>query len=52
MRKRRPTKVEQFFSTHPLTESRIQNVENAASRYGNRGTRDTRDFQQFRSRLR
>ena len=52
MRKRRPTKVEQFFSTHPLTETRIQNVENAASRYGNRGTRDTRDFQQFRSRLR
>lgn len=52
MRQRRPTKVEQFFSTHPLTETRIQNVEKAASRYGTRGTRDTRDFQQFRSRLR
>ena len=51
MRQRRPTKVEQFFSTHPLTEQRIDRVEAAAARYGNRGTRDTRDFQQFRSRL-
>jgi len=51
MRQRRPTKVEQFFSTHPLTEQRIQRVQSAASRYGNRGTRDTRDFQRFRSRL-
>lgn len=51
MRQRRPTKVEQFFSTHPLTEQRITQVESAASRYGNRGTHDTRDFQRFRSRL-
>lgn len=51
MRQRRPTKVEQFFSTHPLTEQRINRVESAAARYGNRGTRDTRDFQRFRSRL-
>lgn len=51
MRKRRPTKVEQFFSSHPLTEQRITRVESAAARYGNRGTRDTRDFQRFRSRL-
>jgi len=51
MRQRRPTKVEQFFSTHPLTEQRIDRVEAAASRYPNRGTHDTRDFQRFRSRL-
>lgn len=51
MRQRRPTKVEQFFSSHPLTESRISAVEAEAARYGNRGTRDTRDFQSFRSRL-
>ena len=51
MRQRRPTKVEQFFSTHPLTEQRINRVEAAAARYGNRGTRDTRDFQRFRSNL-
>jgi len=51
MRQRRPTKVEQFFSTHPLTEQRIDRVEAAAARYPNRGTHDTRDFQRFRSRL-
>ena len=51
LRQRRPTRVEQFFSSHPLTEDRIRNVEAAASRYGSRGTRDTRDFQRFRSRL-
>lgn len=51
LRQRRPTRVEQFFSSHPLTESRINAVESAAARYGNRGTRDTRDFQRFRSRL-
>lgn len=52
MRQRRPTKVEQFFASHPLTEERISNVEQAAARYGQRGVRDTRDFQSFRSRLR
>jgi beta-barrel assembly-enhancing protease len=51
LRQRRPTGVEQFFSSHPLTETRINAVEAAAARYGNRGTRDTRDFQRFRSRL-
>jgi predicted Zn-dependent protease len=50
-RQRRPTKVEQFFSTHPLTEQRIDRVEAAAARYPNRGVHDTRDFQRFRSRL-
>lgn len=51
MRQRRPTKVEQFFSSHPLTEQRIDRVEASAGRYPNRGVRDTRDFQRFRSRL-
>lgn len=50
-RQRRPTKVEQFFSTHPLTEDRITRAEAEAARYPNRGTHDTRDFQRFRSRL-
>jgi len=50
-RQRRPTKVEQFFSSHPLTEDRITRVEAQAARYPNRGTHDTRDFQRFRSRL-
>jgi predicted Zn-dependent protease len=50
-RQRRPTKVEQFFSTHPLTEQRIDRVEAAAARYPNRGVHDTRAFQQFRSRV-
>lgn len=52
LRQRRPTRVEQFFASHPMTEDRISNVERAASRYGRRGTRDTRDFQSFRSRFR
>jgi beta-barrel assembly-enhancing protease len=51
VRQRRPTRVEQFFSTHPLTEQRIDRVEAAAARYPNRGVHDTREFQKFRSRL-
>ena len=50
-RQRRPSRVEQFFSTHPLTEDRIARAEAEAARYPNSGTHDTRNFQQFRSRL-
>ncbi len=50
-RQRRPTRVEQFFSDHPLTEDRITRAEAQAARYPNRGIHDTRDFQRFRSRL-
>ncbi|HEX7181924.1 MAG TPA: M48 family metalloprotease [Thermoanaerobaculia bacterium] len=53
MRQRRPTRVEQFFSSHPLTEERIRNVESAANRYPDgRLIRDSRNFQNFRSRFR
>jgi predicted Zn-dependent protease len=54
MRQRRPSKVEQFFSSHPLTEDRIRTVEAAASGLSRRAslTHDTRDYQRFRSRFR
>ena len=55
-RKRNPNRLEQFFSTHPLTEERIENTNRAvqaipASRL-QRLTTDTRDFQQFKSQVR
>ena len=52
LRQRRPSQVEQFFASHPLTEDRIVRAEAAAARYGRRGTRDTRNFQSFRSDFR
>jgi predicted Zn-dependent protease len=54
MRKRRPSKVEQFFSSHPLTEDRIQNIRAEASRLPRRSslTNDTNNFQRFRSQFR
>jgi predicted Zn-dependent protease len=53
VRKRRPSKVEQFFSSHPMTEERIRNVDAEISRLPDRRlTHDTRDYQRFRSRFR
>ena len=54
LRQRRPTKVEQFFSTHPMTEQRINTVDAEIARLPrNRSlTSDTRNYQQFRSRFR
>jgi beta-barrel assembly-enhancing protease len=54
MRKRRPSKVEQFFSSHPLTETRIQTIRAEASRLPRRSslTNDTSNFQRFRSQFR
>lgn len=54
LRSRKPSKVEQFFSSHPLTESRIANVEAEVSRLPNRRglTSDTREYQRMRSRYR
>ena len=54
MRKRRPSKVEQFFSSHPLTEDRIRNIQAEASRMPRRAslTNDTNNFQRFRSQFR
>ena len=54
MRQRKPTKVEQFFSSHPLTEERIRIVQAAASQLPRKAslTNDTKNYQQFRSRFR
>lgn len=54
LRQRRPSKVQQFFSSHPLTEERIANVDAEISRLPQSRslTHDTRGFQQFRSRFR
>jgi predicted Zn-dependent protease len=51
---RSPSAVEQWFSTHPLTQDRVDHVQALISQAGNpRGlTRDTRAYQNFRARLR
>lgn len=53
-RQRRPSKVEQFFASHPVTESRIATVDAAVASLPRRSslTRDTRTYQSFRSRFR
>ncbi|MBD0355501.1 MAG: hypothetical protein ICV58_10070 [Rubrobacteraceae bacterium] len=55
-RQRSPSRLEQWFSTHPLTEERIQNTSRAVAAIpaANRRnlTTDTRAFQTFRSRVR
>ncbi|HKV10668.1 MAG TPA: M48 family metallopeptidase [Thermoanaerobaculia bacterium] len=54
LRSRRASKVEQFFSSHPLTDDRIRNVEAEISRLPGRRnlTNDTREYQRMRSRYR
>jgi predicted Zn-dependent protease len=54
LRQRRPSKVEQFFSNHPMTEERIQIVDAEIDRLPRRSslTHDTRDYQRFRSEFR
>jgi predicted Zn-dependent protease len=54
MRKRRPSKVEQFFASHPLTEDRIRTIRAEAARLPRRSslTNDTSNFQRFRSQFR
>lgn len=55
-RQRSPSRLEQFFSTHPLSEERVQNTRQViasipAARL--RGlTTDTREFQEFKARVR
>lgn len=53
---RQPSKVEQWFATHPLTEERIQNTNaEIAATPGSNNARlvtDTREFQNFRARVR
>jgi predicted Zn-dependent protease len=54
LRRSRPSKVQQFFSSHPLTEERIEIVEAEIARLPRVRslTHDTRNYQQFRSRFR
>lgn len=55
-RQRNPSRLEQWFATHPLEEERIQNTSQAVSAIPaatrNRLTTDTRAFQTFKSRVR
>jgi predicted Zn-dependent protease len=51
-RESRPGSVGQFFSTHPLTEDRIRNVEALAARIDRSGlTRHDRGYQRLRNRF-
>lgn len=50
-RKSRPGGVEQFFSTHPLTEERVRDARNRAQRIGDRGTLDEPGFQEAKRRV-
>jgi beta-barrel assembly-enhancing protease len=53
---REPSKVEQWFATHPLTQERVQNTTAAINATpganSSRLVTDTREFQNFRSRVR
>lgn len=52
-RKSRPSAVEQFFATHPLTEDRIRATSNLIDKMGARGGRtDEPEFQAIRARVR
>jgi predicted Zn-dependent protease len=46
-----PGAVEQFFSTHPLTEERIKDARNRAAQIGNRGIVDEPEFQDAKRRV-
>ena len=49
--KSQPSAVEQFFSTHPLTQDRIRSVENEIQKLGNPGgATDDGQFQSIRAR--
>ena len=49
-RRGQPGRVEQFFSTHPLTEERARDARNRANQIGNRGTLDEPGFQEAKRR--
>lgn len=51
---RQPSAVEQWFSTHPMTQDRITHVQSLINQLGSTRnlTRDSQAYQQFRSRLR
>jgi predicted Zn-dependent protease len=54
-RNRRPSQLEQWFSTHPTTEDRVQNVERMIAQLpasqARGGQTNTADFQSFKSAL-
>lgn len=50
-RQGQPSRVEQFFSTHPLTEDRIRDARNRAQQIGNRGITDEPQFQEIQRRV-
>ncbi|HEV7765284.1 MAG TPA: M48 family metallopeptidase [Thermoanaerobaculia bacterium] len=50
-RQGQPGRLEQFFSTHPLTEERIRDSRARAEQIGNRGITDEPQFQEVRRRL-
>lgn len=50
-RKGQPGRVEQFFSTHPLTEDRIRASRARAQQIGDRGITDEPQFQTVKSRV-
>ena len=50
-RRSQPGRVEQFFSTHPLTEDRIRAARQRAEQIGARGRLDEAEFQSIRQRV-
>jgi beta-barrel assembly-enhancing protease len=50
-RQGQPGRLEQFFSTHPLTEERIRDSRSRAQQIGNRGVTDEPQFQEVRRRM-
>jgi beta-barrel assembly-enhancing protease len=54
LRRSRPNAVAQFFSSHPLTEDRIRNIDGAIAKLPRKAslTHDTPTYQRFRSQVR
>ena len=49
--KGQPSRVEQFFSTHPLTEERVRDARSRAAQLGDRGITDEPQYQDIRRRV-
>jgi len=46
-----PSRVEQFFSTHPLTDERVRDARSRAAQLGDRGITDEPQYQDIRRRV-
>ena len=46
-----PSRVEQFFSSHPLTQERVRDARKRAEQIGARGTTDEPEFQEIKRRV-